>query len=63
MGTRLGEGVAVFGYPHADILASSGNVTLGNAPIPAALAVLCRNVAHRPGVTVGVRHANRRETP
>lgn len=30
MGTRLGEGVAVFGYPHADILASSGNFTLGN---------------------------------
>ncbi|WP_292495408.1 serine protease, partial [Methylobacterium sp.] len=30
MGTRLGEGVPVFGYPHADILASSGNFTLGN---------------------------------
>ncbi|CAX26369.1 putative serine-type endopeptidase with a peptidoglycan binding-like domain [Methylorubrum extorquens DM4] len=30
MGTRLGEGIAVFGYPHADILASSGNFTLGN---------------------------------
>ncbi|MFE1602343.1 trypsin-like peptidase domain-containing protein [Methylobacterium sp. ID0610] len=30
MGTRLGEGVAAFGYPHADILASSGNFTLGN---------------------------------
>lgn len=30
MGTRLGEGVAVFGYPHTDILASSGNFTLGN---------------------------------
>ncbi|WP_245291174.1 trypsin-like peptidase domain-containing protein [Methylobacterium aquaticum] len=30
MGTRLGESVAAFGYPHADILASSGNFTLGN---------------------------------
>ncbi|ACA20681.1 Peptidoglycan-binding domain 1 protein [Methylobacterium sp. 4-46] len=29
-GTRLGESVAAFGYPHADILASSGNFTLGN---------------------------------
>ncbi|WP_411904057.1 trypsin-like peptidase domain-containing protein [Methylorubrum thiocyanatum] len=29
-GTRLGEGVAAFGYPHADVLASSGNFTLGN---------------------------------
>ncbi|GJD52989.1 hypothetical protein OPKNFCMD_5758 [Methylobacterium crusticola] len=29
-GTRLGEGVAVFGYPHTDILASSGNFTIGN---------------------------------
>lgn len=30
MGTRLGEGIAVFGYPHSDLLASSGNFTLGN---------------------------------
>ncbi len=30
MGTRLGESVAAFGYPHSDILASSGNFTLGN---------------------------------
>ncbi|MGX7707501.1 trypsin-like peptidase domain-containing protein [Methylobacterium sp. Gmos1] len=30
MGARLGENVAAFGYPHADILASSGNFTLGN---------------------------------
>ncbi|MGB6175087.1 MAG: serine protease [Methylocella sp.] len=27
---RLGESVAAFGYPHADVLASSGNFTLGN---------------------------------
>lgn len=30
IGVRLGEGVAVFGYPHADILSTSGNFTLGN---------------------------------
>lgn len=30
IGVRLGEGVAAFGYPHADVLASSGNFTLGN---------------------------------
>ncbi|MGY2047353.1 S1C family serine protease [Methylobacterium sp. JK268] len=30
IGARLGEGVAAFGYPHADILASTGNFTLGN---------------------------------
>lgn len=30
VGARLGEGVAAFGYPHADILASNGNFTLGN---------------------------------
>ena len=29
-GVRLGEGVETFGYPHADILSSSGNFTLGN---------------------------------
>jgi serine protease Do len=27
---RLGEPIAVYGYPHADILASSGNFTTGN---------------------------------
>lgn len=30
LGARLGEGVAVFGFPHSDVLASSGNFTLGN---------------------------------
>jgi serine protease Do len=30
VGVRLGEGIAVFGYPHADILSTSGNFTLGN---------------------------------
>ena len=30
VGIRLGEGVAAFGFPHADILSSSGNFTLGN---------------------------------
>ena len=30
IGARLGEGVAAFGYPHTDILATSGNFTLGN---------------------------------
>ena len=29
-GARLGEGVAAFGYPHVDLLSSSGNFTLGN---------------------------------
>jgi serine protease Do len=29
-GLRLGESVAAFGYPYADILASSGNFTQGN---------------------------------
>ena len=29
-GSRLGEYVVAFGYPHADILASSGNFTQGN---------------------------------
>lgn len=28
--TRLGEGVAAFGYPHSDILASAGNFTRGD---------------------------------
>ncbi len=27
---RLGEGVAVFGFPHSDLLATTGNFTLGN---------------------------------
>jgi serine protease Do len=30
IGVRLGEGVAAFGYPHTDLLSSSGNFTLGN---------------------------------
>jgi serine protease Do len=30
IGVRLGEGVEAFGFPHADILSSSGNFTLGN---------------------------------
>ncbi len=29
-GVRLGEGVAAFGFPHADILSSSGNFTQGS---------------------------------
>jgi S1-C subfamily serine protease len=29
-GIRLGEGVAAFGFPHADILSSSGNFTQGS---------------------------------
>ena len=30
VGVRLGEGIAAFGYPHTDILSTSGNFTLGN---------------------------------
>jgi len=30
IGVRLGESVAAFGFPHSDILATSGNFTLGN---------------------------------
>lgn len=30
LSVRLGESVAAFGYPHADLLASSGNFTQGN---------------------------------
>jgi hypothetical protein len=30
IGARLGEGVEAFGFPHTDILSSSGNFTLGN---------------------------------
>ena len=30
LGTRLGEGVEAFGFPHSDMLASAGNFTLGN---------------------------------
>ena len=30
IGVRLGEGIAAFGYPHADMLSTSGNFTLGN---------------------------------
>jgi hypothetical protein len=29
-GLKQGESVAAFGYPYADVLASSGNFTLGN---------------------------------
>lgn len=30
LGARLGEGIATFGYPHLDMLANTGNFTLGN---------------------------------
>jgi S1-C subfamily serine protease len=30
IGARLGEGVAAFGYPHSELLSTSGNFTLGN---------------------------------
>ena len=30
LGTRLGEGVEAFGFPHSDTLATAGNFTLGN---------------------------------
>ena len=30
LGIRLGESVAAFGFPHSDILSTSGNFTLGN---------------------------------
>ena len=30
IGIRLGEGVAAFGFPHTDLLSTSGNFTLGN---------------------------------
>lgn len=30
LGARLGEGVEAFGFPHSDVLSSSGNFTLGN---------------------------------
>ena len=30
LGTRLGEGVEAFGFPHSDVLSTSGNFTLGN---------------------------------
>jgi S1-C subfamily serine protease len=30
VGGRLGEGVEAFGFPHSDLLSSSGNFTLGN---------------------------------
>ncbi len=36
-GLRLGEGVEAFGFPHADLLASSGNFTLGNVTALAGL--------------------------
>jgi S1-C subfamily serine protease len=34
---RLGEGVAAFGFPHTDILATTGNFTLGNVTALAGL--------------------------
>ncbi len=37
LGTRLGEGVEAFGFPHSDTLASSGNFTLGNVTALAGL--------------------------
>ncbi len=30
VGSRLGEGVEAFGFPHSDVLSTSGNFTLGN---------------------------------
>lgn len=36
-GARLGEGVAAFGFPHSDMLATSGNFTLGNVTALAGL--------------------------
>ena len=30
LGARLGEGVEAFGFPHTDLLSTSGNFTLGN---------------------------------
>jgi serine protease Do len=36
-GVRLGEGVAVFGFPLAGLLARSGNFTLGNVTAVAGL--------------------------
>lgn len=37
IGGRLGEGIATFGYPHADVLATSGNFTVGNITAVAGL--------------------------
>ncbi len=37
IGARLGEGVAAFGYPHSDLLSTSGNFTLGNVTALAGL--------------------------
>jgi S1-C subfamily serine protease len=37
IGSRLGEPIAVFGYPLSDVLASSGNFTLGNVTATAGL--------------------------
>ncbi|MDB5591326.1 serine protease [Enterovirga sp.] len=36
-GARLGEGVAAFGFPHSDILATSGHFTQGNITATAGL--------------------------
>ena len=37
IGARLGEGVEAFGFPHADMLSSGGNFTLGNVTALAGL--------------------------
>ncbi|MFV3492931.1 trypsin-like peptidase domain-containing protein, partial [Mycobacterium tuberculosis] len=34
---RLGEGIAAFGFPHSDLLATTGNFTLGNVTALAGL--------------------------
>ena len=51
---RLGEGVAAFGFPHSDLLSTSGNFTLGNV---AALAGL-HNDSRYLQVTVPVQAGN-----
>ena len=37
LGARLGEGVEAFGFPHTDLLSTSGNFTLGNVSALAGL--------------------------
>jgi serine protease Do len=44
-GTRLGEFVAAFGYPHADLLATSGNFTQGSVTALAGKRLHCRRRA------------------
>lgn len=36
-GVRLGEGIAAFGFPHSDLLATTGNFTIGNVTALAGL--------------------------